>query len=78
MSAKSSNSPTSVKPCPTDQPFRPSDAVVDGVHRIANHLYRKYGYHITVSKPDVAVTLEALYLLAQQAKEKGILVGGSK
>jgi len=49
---------------------RVSEAIIDGVHRIANAIYKKRGYHITVSKADVAVSLEAFILLSEKIKEE--------
>ena len=46
-----------------------SEALVDSVLRIANCIYKQRGYAITVKKCDVAVTLEALALLHDEANK---------
>jgi len=46
-----------------------SEAVIDGVHKIANYLYKRRGYAITISREDVATTLEAFILLNNRFKE---------
>jgi len=47
-----------------------SESIIDGVYRIANYLYKKRGYAVTISKSDVAVTLEAFILLSERIKEE--------
>ena len=47
----------------------PDDALVSGVHRIANALQRKRGYQTTISVCDTRTIMEAAYLLVKQAQE---------
>ena len=44
-------------------------AIIDGVHKIANHLYKKEGYLITINREDVAIVLEAFSLLEEKIEE---------
>jgi len=46
-----------------------TEAIIDGVHRIANHIYKQKGYFVTIKKADVATTLEAFILLSNEIKK---------
>ena len=46
-----------------------SEPIIDGVLKIANHLYKKRGYAITVKREEVTIVLEAYKLLSEQIKE---------
>ena len=45
------------------------DTIVDAVHKIANYLYERRGYHITIRKSDVATVLEAAELMNNKIEE---------
>jgi len=45
------------------------EAIIDGVHRIANHIYKQKGYFVTIKREDVATTLEALILLSNEIRK---------
>tara|TARA_Y100000310_G_scaffold90394_2_gene87664 strand:+ start:3113 stop:3292 length:180 start_codon:yes stop_codon:yes gene_type:complete len=47
-----------------------SEAIIDGVNRIANQIYKQRGYAITISKADTATILEAFILLSNKIKEE--------
>jgi len=42
------------------------EAIIDGVHRIANHIYKQKGYFVTIKRIDVATVLEAFVLLSNR------------
>jgi len=46
-----------------------SEAVIDGVRKIANHLYKQRGYVITIKREEVATVLKAFLLLSERIKE---------
>jgi len=45
-----------------------SEAIIDGVHKIANHIYKQKGYLVTIKREDVATTLKAFILLSNEVK----------
>lgn len=47
----------------------PDDAVVSGVHQIANALQRKRGYVTSISVYDTRTVLEAAHLMVRYAQE---------
>lgn len=48
----------------------PDDALVFGVHRIANALNKRRGYSTTIPVTDVKTVMEAVFMMVQQAREK--------
>ena len=44
------------------------NAIINGVHQIANAIYKKQGYAITISKADVTTVLQAYILLQGEIK----------
>ena len=40
--------------------------MIEGVHKLANHLCKKKGYATTISVYDVAIILEAYYLIEKE------------
>ena len=49
------------------------NSIIDGVHKIANHLYKKRGYAITITKEDTATVLEAFLLLTREEAQDKVL-----
>lgn len=47
------------------------DVIVDGVHKIANHLCKKRGYQTRIHKEGVRIVLESTVLLKQKIEEHG-------
>ena len=47
------------------------DAIVDGVHKIANHRCKVKGYQTRISKEDVRIVLESASLLIGKIEEQG-------
>ena len=46
-----------------------NEAIIDGVHKIANHIYKVRGYHTTIKRTDVSAVLEAYSLLSARIEE---------
>jgi len=53
-----------------------NEAIIDGVHKIANHLYKQRGYLITISRADTATVLEAVSLLNKELEKVNKSKGG--
>ena len=47
----------------------PDDAVVAGVHEIANALYRRRGHLVSISESDTRTVLEAMHMLVKYAQD---------
>jgi len=45
------------------------EAIIDGVHRIANHIYKQKGYSVTIKKTEVATVLQAFVLLSNKIRK---------
>ena len=51
----------------------PDDAIVAGVHKIANALYRRKGYAVSISESDTRTVLEAAYMMVKWAQDNAEL-----
>ena len=47
----------------------PDDAIVEGVCEIANALYRKRGYAVSITESDTRTVLEAVHLMVKWAQD---------
>ncbi len=46
------------------------DAVIDGVHKIANHLCKTRGYQTRINREDVRIVLESASLLIERIEKQ--------
>lgn len=46
-----------------------NEVIINSIHKIANHIYKKRGYAVTVKREDVAVVLQATNLLINKIEE---------